>query len=60
MIIRGEEVAFCADVCNLTIRGVKLANKDGLFGKSDPFFIISRLREDGEWQQVCEGGGVGG
>ncbi|CAM9104353.1 unnamed protein product [Pylaiella littoralis] len=52
MIVRGEEVASCADRCKLTIRGIKLPNKDGMFGKSDPFFIVSRLREDEEWQQV--------
>lgn len=53
MIIRGEEVASCADRCKLTIRGIKLKNKDGMFGKSDPFFTLSRLREDEKWQQVC-------
>lgn len=52
MIIRAEEVASCADKCSITMRGVKLPNKDGLFGKSDPFFTISRLREDDKWQQV--------
>ena len=52
VIIRAEEVAACADQCSITIRGIKLPNKDGLFGKSDPFFTISRLREDNEWQQV--------
>lgn len=53
LIIRGEEVASCADRCKLTIRGTKMKNKDGMFGKSDPFFTLSRLREDEEWQQVC-------
>ncbi|CAM9640078.1 unnamed protein product [Scytosiphon promiscuus] len=52
MIIRGEEVASCADRCKLTVRGIKLPNKDGMFGKSDPFFTVSRLREDENWQQV--------
>lgn len=52
MIIRAEEVASCADHCKLTIRGTKLKNKDGMFGKSDPFFTLSRLREDEKWQQV--------
>ena len=53
MIIRGEEVASCGDRCKLTIRGIKLKNKDGMFGKSDPFFTLSRIREDENWQQVC-------
>eukprot|EP00903_Cladosiphon_okamuranus_P012541 g11743.t2 len=52
MIIRGEEVASCADQIKLTIRGMKLKNKDGMFGKSDPFFTLSRIREDEKWQQV--------
>eukprot|EP00752_Nemacystus_decipiens_P006392 g5760.t1 len=52
MIIRGEEVASCADQCRLTVRGIKLKNKDGMFGKSDPFFTLSRIREDEKWQQV--------
>lgn len=52
MIIRAEEVSSCADQCSITMRGIKLPNKDGLFGKSDPFFTISRLREDDKWQQV--------
>lgn len=50
--MRAEEVSSCADHCNLTMRGIKLPNKDGLFGKSDPFFTISRLREDEKWQQA--------
>ncbi|CAN0474404.1 unnamed protein product, partial [Ectocarpus sp. 12 AP-2014] len=52
MIIRAEEVASCADRCKLSLRGIKLKNKDGMFGKSDPFFTVSRLREDEKWQQV--------
>ncbi|CAB1102218.1 unnamed protein product [Ectocarpus sp. CCAP 1310/34] len=52
MIIRAEEVASCADRCKLSLRGIKLKNKDGIFGKSDPFFTVSRLREDEKWQQV--------
>lgn len=52
LIIRAEEVASCADQIKLTLRGVKLANKDGMFGKSDPFFTILRLREDEQWQQA--------
>ena len=32
--------------------GLKLANKDGWFGKSDPFVTIDRSREDGSWMRV--------
>lgn len=52
MTVRAEEVASCADHCRLTIRGIKLPNKDSMFGASDPFFTIARLREDDQWQQV--------
>lgn len=59
MIIRAEEVASCADRCKLSLRGIKLKNKDGMFGKSDPFFTVSRLREDEKWQQVISSYGGG-
>lgn len=53
MTVRAEEVSSVADTVRLTIRGMKLPNKDSLFGKSDPYFTIARLREDNQWQQVC-------
>lgn len=52
MTVRAEEVSYCSEIFRITMRGIKLANKDFL-SKSDPFFAISRLREDGQWQQVC-------
>ena len=33
-------------------KGVKLANMDGLFGKSDPFLCFYRISEDGSWLMV--------
>ena len=33
-------------------KGVKLANMDGLFGKSDPFLCFYRISEDGSWLKV--------
>lgn len=53
MTVRAEEVASVADWCRLTMRGIKLPNKDSIFGKSDPYFTIARIREDNKWQQVC-------
>ena len=52
IVIRGEEMATSADRIRLTMRGIDLRNKDGWFGKSDPYFTISRLREDEHWQQA--------
>jgi hypothetical protein len=37
-------------VCNFS--GKKLVNKDGFFGKSDPFLVISRQRDDGTYMPV--------
>ena len=44
MNVRGETVANCRDVFVATFAGHKLINKDGFFGKSDPFFNISRCK----------------
>jgi hypothetical protein len=42
-----EEAAAVKGTVVLSLRGVKLANRDGWFGKSDPFFVLSKGREDG-------------
>ncbi|CAM9580394.1 unnamed protein product [Chrysoparadoxa australica] len=52
MTVKAEEMAACHDWVKLSFAGIKLPNKDGLFGKSDPFYIISRVREDGSFQEV--------
>lgn len=38
----------------LQLAGRKLANLDGWFGKSDPFFLIHKGREDGSWLTVAK------
>lgn len=38
---------FCAN-----FQGVRLSNKDGFFGTSDPFLVISRLNEDNKYTVV--------
>jgi Ca2+-dependent lipid-binding protein len=39
---KAENVANTRDVFECSFSGTKLANKDGFFGKSDPFLIIQR------------------
>ena len=36
----------------LELRGAKLPNKDGFFGKSDPFYVVLRATEQGGWAQT--------
>jgi hypothetical protein len=50
--IVGEIVARTRDEFECTFAGIKLANKDGWFGKSDPFLEISKIREDGSFVHV--------
>eukprot|EP01038_Epipyxis_sp_PR26KG_P008215 gene8215-11116_t len=50
--VRAELRTNTRDLFSATFQGAKLANKDGLFGKSDPFLEISRLNEDGSWTMV--------
>ena len=52
MTIHAEEVAACSEFLSMQLKGTKLKNKEGMFGKSDPFFIFSRVREDGSWSPV--------
>ena len=52
VILRGEEVSTCADMVQMLIVGKKLDNKDGFFGKSDPYITLQRSREDGSWVSV--------
>mmetsp|Transcript_25825 Transcript_25825/g.40429 ORF Transcript_25825/g.40429 Transcript_25825/m.40429 type:complete len:564 (-) Transcript_25825:61-1752(-) len=40
------------DVLKIQMKGNKLANKDGMFGKSDPYLIFRRKQENGEMIQV--------
>lgn len=42
-MLRAEEMRNQSGVVKMRCRGIKLANKDGLFGKSDPFIRVSRI-----------------
>ncbi|KAE8890881.1 Copine-3 [Phytophthora fragariae] len=53
LLVRAEEVKASNEAARLRFSATALANMDGLFSKSDPFLVISRLREDGgSWTQV--------
>jgi hypothetical protein len=47
-----EEVQENNTVCTMQFRGENLDKKD-LFGKSDPFLVISRVREGADYVSVC-------
>eukprot|EP00918_Siedleckia_nematoides_P098130 GHVU01214836.1.p1 GENE.GHVU01214836.1~~GHVU01214836.1.p1 ORF type:complete len:563 (+),score=135.63 GHVU01214836.1:54-1691(+) len=40
------------DLLHLSMKGVELANKDGMFGKSDPYLKFFALRKDGAVVEV--------
>lgn len=50
--VRAEAKTNTRDVFCVTFSGQKLANKDGFFGKSDPFLVVSRKNEDNSWSIV--------
>lgn len=50
--IHSEQIVNSRDLFCVTFSGVKLANKDGFFGTSDPFLVISRMSEDGNYTVV--------
>ena len=52
--VRAEEVSTCSDQLILGLSAAKLKNKDGFFGKSDPFIRMSRINEDGSWELVWQ------
>ncbi|RLN60745.1 hypothetical protein BBJ29_007139 [Phytophthora kernoviae] len=53
LLVKAEEVKASNEAARLRFSASGLANMDGLFSKSDPFLVISRLREDGNsWTQV--------
>mmetsp|Transcript_22558 Transcript_22558/g.42003 ORF Transcript_22558/g.42003 Transcript_22558/m.42003 type:complete len:465 (-) Transcript_22558:34-1428(-) len=51
IIVQGEEVAACNDELHLRLAGSKLKNRES-FSKSDPFFTISRMHENGDFMQI--------
>lgn len=50
--IRAESQTGTRDLLCVSFSGNKLANKDGFFGTSDPFLVISRLNEDNTYTTV--------
>ena len=53
-LVRAEVLSGCKDVLKFSVNGKKLSNKDGFFGRSDPFLVIKRCNEDGTFQKVWE------
>jgi hypothetical protein len=45
--VMAEEASAVKGSVLLSLRGTKLANRDGWFGTSDPFYVLSKAREDG-------------
>lgn len=52
--IVAEQATGVTGALMLKLCGRKLANKDGWFGKSDPFFVVKKLREDRTWVTVAK------
>ncbi|GMF29639.1 unnamed protein product [Phytophthora lilii] len=52
LLVKAEETKDSSEAVRLRFSATALANMDGMFSKSDPFLVISRLREDGSWTQV--------
>mmetsp|Transcript_33434 Transcript_33434/g.105624 ORF Transcript_33434/g.105624 Transcript_33434/m.105624 type:complete len:608 (-) Transcript_33434:330-2153(-) len=50
--VYAEEAFSSSEYLSIQFGGKKLANKDGIFGRSDPYLIAHRLREDGGWMPV--------
>ncbi len=56
--VMSEEASSVKGDAVFSLRGTKLANRDGWFGKSDPFFTLSKAREDGQWVTCAKSGVV--
>mmetsp|Transcript_49717 Transcript_49717/g.97235 ORF Transcript_49717/g.97235 Transcript_49717/m.97235 type:complete len:564 (+) Transcript_49717:100-1791(+) len=52
IIVRAEKVSEEEDRLALRVNGFGLKNKDGIFGKSDPFLAVSRVNGDRSWTTV--------
>lgn len=50
--IRAEAQRNTRDMLVIKVSGHKLSNKEGIFGRSDPFLEISRANEDGTYTPV--------
>jgi hypothetical protein len=51
-LVRAESRAKTGDLFCVQFAGHKLANKDGFFGRSDPYLVVSRLNEDSTWTVI--------
>eukprot|EP00286_Rhodomonas_abbreviata_P025468 CAMPEP_0181298138 /NCGR_PEP_ID=MMETSP1101-20121128/5623_1 /TAXON_ID=46948 /ORGANISM="Rhodomonas abbreviata, Strain Caron Lab Isolate" /LENGTH=539 /DNA_ID=CAMNT_0023403141 /DNA_START=99 /DNA_END=1718 /DNA_ORIENTATION=+ len=40
------------DLFLANMKGINLANKDGMFGKSDPFMVFKKKRRDGSFEEI--------
>ncbi|ETN18439.1 hypothetical protein PPTG_04043 [Phytophthora nicotianae INRA-310] len=53
LLVKAEEAKASSEAVRFRFSAASLANMDGMFSKSDPFLVLSRLREDGQsWTQV--------
>ncbi|RLN20827.1 hypothetical protein BBJ28_00001010 [Nothophytophthora sp. Chile5] len=53
LLVKAEEAKASSEAVRMRFSASGLANMDGMFSKSDPFLVLSRLREDnGSWTQV--------
>jgi hypothetical protein len=52
--VRSEAKADTRDIFCVTFGANSLVNKEGFFGTSDPFIVISRANEDNSWSKVWE------
>mmetsp|Transcript_27422 Transcript_27422/g.54902 ORF Transcript_27422/g.54902 Transcript_27422/m.54902 type:complete len:538 (-) Transcript_27422:249-1862(-) len=50
--LRAESHTNTRDLFCAAFQGIRLSNKDGFFGTSDPFLVISRMNEDGQYTVV--------
>lgn len=51
LLVTSEEVNASRDKINVVLSAKKLDKKD-VFGKSDPFLVFKRVRENGQWVAV--------
>jgi hypothetical protein len=52
LLVRAEPKTNTRDLFCVQFAGHKLANKDGFFGRSDPYLVVSRLNEDSTWTVI--------
>lgn len=52
LVVKAEPMVQNTDTLFIGLSGSKLDNKDGWFGKSDPFFVLQKSRPDGSYVTV--------